>query len=441
MTVSLENLRREMSRQMGDFWNSSLTSNGNAGGTTLVDTELQRKADDWIDDSQMEMYDIITSGTQDEEERKISSLSTSTLTVLAHGAQIDSGVAYEIHRLFSPSDKRIALVWAARNSYPWLYNRIRDENKTYGDWLRNGGLENWASASTPDSWTTITVTAAQNTTSPFYTRGGSSMKLTTAAGNVTQQITDFDDLKYLAGQSVTFRVEGHCDTASCLRIRITDGTNTQTSDYHSGNSAWKEEPLEVTLTIVAEPTSIQFIILHDVAAGTSYVDDARVLSIDREKIYIGDLAFPDRKPTIVEQAHDANIHRERWTVLRNWWVDSDDYLHLPEGTMNDRLRITGKGYLDFLVAGASSTAWTSTVNVNSPQTDIIVALAIQHIYETVSPTNYSAGDAAAYQAEADRWKGKLAEYISRFAMESPPVTVQSGRSRVASRGLSGGTLG
>jgi len=144
MSVTLESVMLELSRQIGDFWASAATSGGSS--TTIVDTALMAKANDWISDAPAEMHDRITSLTYDEEERKISSLDNSdgTLTTLAHGGTIATATTYEIHRMFSASEKRRALVYAARQGFPYIFERIIDESKTVGNWLRNGSVEAWA---------------------------------------------------------------------------------------------------------------------------------------------------------------------------------------------------------------------------------------------------------------------------------------------------------
>lgn len=60
MSTSLLSAEIELSKQLGDFWDSITTSAGAAGGTTLIDTELKAKANDWIPDN---AYDMLTSGT------------------------------------------------------------------------------------------------------------------------------------------------------------------------------------------------------------------------------------------------------------------------------------------------------------------------------------------------------------------------------------------
>ena len=92
MSTTLENAMLELSEQIGDDFSSTTTSGGSS--TTLVDTTLKAYPADWIDATSTLMWDRITSGTYDEEERRISSLAiaTGTLTTIAHGGAIASAV-------------------------------------------------------------------------------------------------------------------------------------------------------------------------------------------------------------------------------------------------------------------------------------------------------------------------------------------------------------
>ena len=128
MSTTILNCEVELSKQLGDYWSSTTTSSGS--NTTLVDTALMAKENDWVNDLDP-CYDMITSGTYDEQERKVSSLDNSggTLTMLAHGGTIASSVTYRIHRLFSASDKRTALVHSAKKAFPHIHKPIWDETK------------------------------------------------------------------------------------------------------------------------------------------------------------------------------------------------------------------------------------------------------------------------------------------------------------------------
>jgi hypothetical protein len=415
----------ELSKQIGDYWASTTTSSGSS--TTVIDTALSAKANDWISDAPQEMYDRITSGTYDNEERKISSLdnTTVTLTTLAHGGTIASAVTYEVHRLFNASEKRRALVYAAHRAFPDVFTEVKDTSLTIGNWLIDGDLENgWSSSSANSYWTASGSTITKTTTAKYFKRSATSMKIDTAAGYVYQDWSLNDDLKELRGKQVTFSAEVWCDTASCLRLAIYDGTDITYSDYHDGDSTWADEPLDVTVTISETATDVAFRIYHAVAAGTSYVDDLRVTGPERDKLYIGNLGLAHNRPHMIEMQHDNYIQFEPWLRLHNYEIKSDGYLYLHEGEQDYRLRISGIGYLDFLASGASSTDWAATIAIDSPQTDILVAEAIVYLYTQMIMPNYTSGEREAFLPILQYWEKELDARKAKYGMFPPPATVR-----------------
>lgn len=426
MSTLLSAARIELSKQIADGWSSTTTSAGAAGGTTLVDTALKAKQNDWLNALDA-AYDFITSGTYANEERYISTLdnSTGTATMLAHGGQIASAVTYEIHRLWSPSDKRLALIHACRKGFPHIHTKIKSETLRAGNWLKNGDFYKWTSSSTPDDWTVATVTAAANTTVPYYLFGSKSMKLSTASGTVKQGTANNPIFFQLANKTAKFRLRGWCNTTSCLRIAIYDGTTRTYSDYHSGNSAWDypdNETLYVEQDIAKTPTEVTLEIYHASASGISYVTDARVLSNPQDKIYIGYLGLARDTPNSVSQMPEGAIQSENWQRLHNWSVDADKYLHLPTGIDNYFLKIEGMGYLDFLASGVSSTAWTATVDIDSPQLDILVAEAAVYLYTQMMMPNQSKGDRSQFGEGLSYWQNELADRRVKYGMPLPQVS-------------------
>lgn len=438
MSTTLLAAEQELSKQLGDSWQSTTTSTGST--TTLVDTALMAKQNDWVT---KETYDFITSepaasGTQIYEERLVSSLvnSTGTLTVLAHTGIIDDNsthVSYEVHRLFSPSEKRRALIAAARLAYPHIFKEIRNEALVSGNWLNDGSFEVWSSSTALTNWTKAgSSTLAQTSTAYYFKHGAYSCKISGAADNIRQSVTNYDDLKRLAGKAVTFTVQGWCDTASCLRIAIYDGTTYTYSDYHDGSDTWTEnnDPLEVTATIQDNPSVIAFIIYHDDAAGASYVDDARVISGDYGKIYIGNLGLARNRPHQVLIEPRDYYTGEPWLPIRNITYDvTNGYMYLPYWVETDyRLRVLGIGYLNFLTsAGAASTDWVlASIAIDSPQLDILIAQAALYLYTEMSMPNFTQGTREKYMEMAGYWKQELADRVAKFRMISPPAMVQWG---------------
>uniref|UniRef100_A0A6M3L639 Uncharacterized protein n=1 Tax=viral metagenome TaxID=1070528 RepID=A0A6M3L639_9ZZZZ len=430
MSTTLLASQQELSKQLGDYWSSTTTSAGASGGATVVDTALKAKQNDWIT---QETYDLITSGTYDGEERLVVDLDNTSgiLSNLAHGGQIASAVTYELHRLFSASEKRRALIAAARQAYPNIFKTVRDESFVSGNWLKDGSFEVWTSSSALTYWTTATSTIAQTSTAYLFEHGAYSCKLSTAAGSIMQSVSNNDDLKRLAGKSVTFKLRGWCDTADCLRIAIYDGTDYTYSDYHDGDDVWtaRNEPLEVVAKIGDNPSVIQFIIYHAVAAATSYVDDGRAMCAGTNpRIYIGNLGLAQNTPTQVLVEPVSYALTEPWLRVTGIVYDtSGGFMYLPENVSSDlRLRILGRGYLDFLASGVSSTAWTATIAIDNPQLDILVAQAAMNLYTEMSMPNFTQGTREKYMQMIGFWQQKYVERCNKFRMNAPSTTVNWG---------------
>ena len=432
MSTTLLAAMQELSRQLGDYWSS--TTDGAGTAPTLVDSALMAKANDWItDNSWAFLIEEPASAAAIYDERKVSSLdnTTGTLTALTFAAAPGTGIDYEVHRLFSPSEKRTALVAAARRVHPILFQEVVDESLVSGNWLRDGSFERWSSSSALTDWTTTTSTIAQTSTAYLFKHGSYSCKLSTAAGNIKQSVTNHDDLKRLAGKSVTFSAQGHCDTASCLRIAIYDGTTYTYSNYHTGNSAWTTDadPLEVTATIRDNPTAIQFIVYHDVAAGVSYVDDARVISGYCEKLYIGGLQLVKNTPhQVFMSTQYYPTSYTSWQLIRDIEYDTTTgFMYLPPSVPpNRQLRVLGIGALNFVLSGAVSTAWTATISINQPQLEILIAEAVLGLYTQLSLPNFETGTRKQFQEAMGYWVQEIASRKNKFGMTAPPATVNWG---------------
>lgn len=423
MTTTLLAAEVLLSQEIGDYWASTTTADGTIGGTTLVDAALKAKANDWITN---EAYDMVTSGAYDGEERKISSLasSTGTLTILAHGGQILSGVSYRVHRLFEASEKRRALIAAAKNIFPFCFKKVRDETLTGGNWLRDGDLEhNWTSDTVNTYWKKSNLTMTKWTTAPNYFRGSISCRLTGATGHLYQSNAENPDLMDLAGKAITFSCRASCDVANSLRLAIYDGITTTYSDYHAGDG--KPATLTVSATIADSPSEVSFRVYYTTGA-TAYVDDLRVYGATRDKLYLGDLGLAQNYPHSVLQSSDTSINREPWDLLRDYEIGSDGYIYIPTVSQNYRLRILGIGYLDFLLSGVRSTDWAATIALDEPQIKILIAQAALYLYTWMSMPNYSAGIRTDYQQMLTFWKQEVAERKAKFRMRTPPATVHWG---------------
>lgn len=416
MSTTLLSAEVALSKDIGDYWRGTTTGAGLT--TTVVDTALMAKTNDWINREAFLFVEDMTGDTYNEAERKISSLdnSTGTLTVLPIGGALGVGAVYRVHRLFNASDKRSALIDSLRPSYPFIFKNVWDESKRAGNWLKDGSLEKWTSTSALTYWTEVDSTLTQTSTTRLFIQGTYSCKLSGAAGYLGQSIANNDDLKYLRGRHVVFKGRGWSDTASSLRLAIYDGTTLTYSDYHPGNSSWDTEnsTWQVEADISETATEVAFRVYHDQAAATDYVDDLRVIGPFYPKVWIGDLNLDRDTPRYVGYFPIEKTKYEP-LPLRNYKIDSG-YLYLPEYPTDGLLRITGAGYLDFLASGISSTAWTATVDINEPQLKILTANAAVYLYQQMILPNYSTGTNKVFKEGLAYWKGELENRIAKYKM-------------------------
>ncbi len=433
MSTSLLNTLVALTKEMGDYWASTTTGAGSS--TTMVDSALMAKANDWItDNTHVILTEEPAGAAAIYDERKVSSLdnTTGTLTTLAFGAAPGTGIDYQLTRLFSPSEYRIAIISAAKNVYPDCFNEIWDESLVCGNWLKDGSFEVWTSSSALTYWTTATSTIAQTSTLPYYKHGAYSCKISTAAGTLSQSISNFGDIQFLRGKNATFTIQAWCDTASALRISINDGATQTYSDYHAGDSAWTEDnprndDMYVTQYIDPNATQVTFTIHHESATANSYVDDARVISEPRGKLYIGNLGLVRNKPHQVFIEPYYYSQDEDWIRVRDCKVDPNGYLYIPTSYPSDRrLRIRGIGYLDFLASGVSSTAWTATIALDEPQLKVLVAEAALQLYTTMALPNFESGTRDEFAKASTYWDSESAKRRAKYGMKSPSATIHWG---------------
>jgi hypothetical protein len=143
-----------------------------------------------------------------------------------------------------------------------------------GDFMANGGQENWnggTSFTNPatgtlvsDYWTlrkSGTSGATANITQEAATidAGTYSAKVAISVAGSADSILAFDQLikeaSLLKGETIVLGFKVYASTASKVRVKINDGVNTPTySSYHTGSGAW--ELLQAVVAIASTATSI-----------------------------------------------------------------------------------------------------------------------------------------------------------------------------------------
>uniref|UniRef100_A0A6M3K6E9 Uncharacterized protein n=1 Tax=viral metagenome TaxID=1070528 RepID=A0A6M3K6E9_9ZZZZ len=130
MTTTLSNAEIELSKQMGDFWSSSATAT--VSNIKLTDTVLKDVPSDWLtDDTHLQMTTL--NAAADTSERLIATLNITDGFVTWNRALAGNSTnadTYRIHRLFTASEKRRALINACKMAFPSIHERIWDESTT-----------------------------------------------------------------------------------------------------------------------------------------------------------------------------------------------------------------------------------------------------------------------------------------------------------------------
>lgn len=130
MALTGDQLLIGFSKFIGDYWTSTTTGAGTAGGTTLVDTKLARWGDDAIRDDYLRVIEACD--TSENEVRRVSSFTScgGTATVApAFSGQIGACVSYELHT-YDPTEKFRALDAASRELIDELFIIRKDDSIT-----------------------------------------------------------------------------------------------------------------------------------------------------------------------------------------------------------------------------------------------------------------------------------------------------------------------
>ena len=181
---------------------------------------------------------------------------------------------------------------------------------------RNRGFEKWAEMYTPtlDHWT-LAGSAATLARSSSPRTGKYAATITRAGTNVTlTQTVGLMDTgasgDSLRGQACTLVLVSKSSTANHVRAAVADGTQTVTTDYHSGSGAWEEDSNTITIASTATTLTIQIQVNTSDAAAD--VDDCYLMLGGSH-----DTARRDFYPVSL-------LNRDEWE-----WADTRPSLRLP----------------------------------------------------------------------------------------------------------------
>lgn len=396
ITTTGQNLLIGLSEFLGDFESSTSTSNGNSGGTTLVDTYLTRYGDNRL----VGMFIRITvSGGNQYLVRRITSnlQATGTVTVTpAYPGQVGVSSTYELHR-YDPALKFRALDKARFDVVDNVFRLIYDDtvtsdgrNNTYdipssieigpiGAIVENPiePSASWNFLTSPQG-DSLTGWTASSTTAALYTRTESDLivpkydntatSLTTVASTaatysqVVADMTNGITAAIAADRPMTFAAWVYCTEASKIALRIVDDSGTVATGSNHGGGGW--ELLTVEGTIAgnnATTLTARFVISSTANASTIYVNRAWFYFGNKERV----------ADSIYQPDYAVDVRRDNATQ------------HLILKTVPPRgyqVRLVGKTVLSAL-GSTVSTQVTNTMEVDSNTAEILYARASEILFQ------------------------------------------------------------
>lgn len=379
-TVARSTLRPMVSRNAGFFYSSSATSDGNAGGTTVVDTTIARFDTNLLTNKWL----YLTSGAASGEAQRIASVSSSTITLaVAVSVKVLSGVTYEIMS-YDPLEVHQSLLTAIRQLYPTLYLPIFDETIVVDNLVANfdfetGTFTSWSSVGSP------TLTA--NTS--YFVHGSQSANIAGAAGvgmsqNLITAARGFQGINEASKKTLHVRGWLRATDASNIRLRLTFNGSTYTNgSYHQGRDDW-EGPNRHRLDVTIPADATEMTMSIEKSTGVAAQADMVVAWIDPITRYTQPTSIVDVVDRILQQDNELAPNGE-YTLLNQGNTPIPGRL----------LRLEGKGYL------SEPSTDAGTVEISQPRAELLTAYATHLLFDRLQHTD--AGNAVSHEKKGADW--------------------------------------
>lgn len=414
-TSTLAALRIKISQNIGDYL-VGVTTAGAAGGASISMTGLSKYPDThfayWY-----AVITVCTTATLVGHSQQISTFVSSggvltpftAFNVAGTGTAVPSGSTFELHR-FAPDDFLASLNRAANECFPYVSRRIVDESLITGNWLQNGGFEDWASSSVPDKWANNSAITLSKNTSYLQRIYGTNALLAACLADgdgVVQSTTQNKMLLNLIGKTVNFAAWVAGVSGGSL-VRVTQTSGSTDSSTLAASAAW--ELLEIEdLVIASTSRTAQFKIVSN-AAASFYADNARVWGPPIRKYYLP-TPFRQIQRVDMQTGHYNSTYPCDDIMVTYAKEQLRGYHVLEDGTdrflefdydlpANYKLRVTGRGVLSTLAAD------TDTMEVDGPQADTLTCYATALLYQQRAGTPASQDRARDLQ-ERDYWYAKF----------------------------------
>ena len=403
MAVTLNRCLEMLGRATGLFVSDS--SSGGGSTTTLVDTSIYRYDINTLTNKWLYIVSA-TNTTINGSSRRISGIhaSNGTITVIgAMAASTSSGDTYYIVN-FDPQIMTDAIQQATRTLYPHLYLPTRDETIVVDNLLANWDFENWDStgsnSAVATSWANI-GTPSTNDESSRVAHGSYSMSVaaTGATEGIEQNIFTSVNINEVASKTLHARAWVWASVADVARIRVTyDGSNYDSSDYHTGDSEW-EGPSLIYVDSAIDADMTELTVSCEVTSGNTAYFDGVVAWIDNVSEY-------DLPSTVVRGPHKVYMQDQ---------VQEPNGHYTPLGfPVSGRiLRIEHMGRLTAPTSSAS-------VELDESRAELLVAQAAVHMFQTLANTD--SGNRTDHLTNASVWQERTANLLTQAGMRMTPMS-------------------
>ena len=403
MAVTLNRCLEMLGRATGLFVSDS--SSGGGSTTTLVDTSIYRYDINTLTNKWLYIVSA-TNTTINGSSRRISGIhaSNGTITVIgAMAASTSSGDTYYIVN-FDPQIMTDAIQQATRTLYPHLYLPTRDETIVVDNLLANWDFENWDStgsnSAVATSWANI-GTPSTNDESSRVAHGSYSMSVaaTGATEGIEQNIFTSVNINEVASKTLHARAWVWASVADVARIRVTyDGSNYDSSDYHTGDSEW-EGPSLIYVDSAIDADMTELTVSCEVTSGNTAYFDGVVAWIDNVSEY-------DLPSTVVRGPHKVYMQDQ---------VQEPNGHYTPLGfPVSGRiLRIEHMGRLTAPTSSAS-------VELDESRAELLVAQAAVHMFQTLANTD--SGNRTEHLTNASVWQERTANLLTQAGMRMTPMS-------------------
>lgn len=127
MATLMSTMLTLLGQDLDDGWTGTTTQAGDGSGGDLVDTNLYEKVADWVSDGMIVYLPLGPTGAGAPEARVVRVLVGNVLVVTTKfSVQVQNGVKYEVHRLFTRNQKLVALRNSATLICPGIHAVVRD---------------------------------------------------------------------------------------------------------------------------------------------------------------------------------------------------------------------------------------------------------------------------------------------------------------------------